>query len=474
LDPHLLGETTVTIFDRALSDRERKTDEYFKDQSARRKPRREQLEKPGNFTNTLDTVTITNNLAGGVIVSTTPQPVQVVTASRIAQSTVTVGWKSKKKTRSLPMNSYYLTVREAKEIVPYYFAGVNGNDGTGHTISMDARAADSFWPTDYYDGVSSLADERATRRLAGKASLASVNLGIMFAERKKTANLILSSATRLYKAAVALKKGRLGDLYAAFGMSSKIPGIPEYNRLLKTPPDKRLANHWLEYNFGWVPLLQEIDGACELLAKHAVGNAVHGKIAASARVGTSNARALTSQALQLETQESRIRYVAYCRLDNECRNALAETGITNPLSVVWEVLPYTFVIDWFIPVSAYLKRLQAFDGFAFEGGTRSRLFKGKLTKKFAEHRQYGPLEYSDISGESVFVETRYEREGMGSFPSQIPPSFRNPLEDEDIWKPLTTIALLAQVFRGSRISSQPVEAPASTPWDKSPRKVLRR
>lgn len=32
-------------------------------------------------------------------------------------------------------------------------------------------------------------------------------------------------------------------------------------------------------------------------------------------------------------------------------------GLTNPAAVAWEVIPYSFVIDWFIPVGSYLSAL---------------------------------------------------------------------------------------------------------------------
>jgi hypothetical protein len=32
-------------------------------------------------------------------------------------------------------------------------------------------------------------------------------------------------------------------------------------------------------------------------------------------------------------------------------------GLTDPLSVVWEIIPYSFVVDWFLPVGTYLENL---------------------------------------------------------------------------------------------------------------------
>jgi len=440
----------MTIFERTLSDREVKTNAYFA--KKKRKPRREQKQPLVDYDDQVMSIWTQHyrDYINGVTISAFSGGELVPVSSRYSSGTVTPDFKAKKKLHNLPMNDYSLIVRKAENVASSYFNG-HASSGFESISTMDARRRDSFWPVDYGDLVTELADQRATRRIAGKASLASVNLGIMFAERKKTARLIQSSATRLYLAMRALKKGNLGELYATLGIDTRRPSPREYEKLLRTPPDKRLANHWLEYNFGWVPLLKEIDGACELLAKHAVERGDHGKIAASARVGTSKAL-LRSNGYPFNgvlTNEVRVRYTLRCRLDNDARNALAETGITDPLSVAWEILPFSFVADWFIPVSGYLKRLQAFDGFEFVNGTRSRLWKGKVSKNFSWFTPGSSGSYETSSGSSVFEETRYNRGVLGTFPSQIPPSFRNPLEDEDIWKPLTSIALMSQLLRSS-------------------------
>jgi hypothetical protein len=38
-------------------------------------------------------------------------------------------------------------------------------------------------------------------------------------------------------------------------------------------------------------------------------------------------------------------------------NVLGALGLNNPAGVLWEKLPYSFVIDWFLPVGNYLEAL---------------------------------------------------------------------------------------------------------------------
>jgi hypothetical protein len=345
------------------------------------------------------------------------------------------------------MNGYNLNVYSA-EGTSYYSREFTGT-GFNSTITDDARNVHTAKPASYGDTVSSLADERATRRLAGKANKMSINLGIAFAERKQTALLIESTARRPYHAALALKRGRLGDLYAALGISSHVPSAREFRNMERTPASKRISNYWLEYNFGWKPLLSDVYGACELLADHAVGHSYHGQIAASASVKSTRGFSFQggSSFNGKLIEDGRIRYVAYYRLDDLSRFALASTGVANPLSVAWEILPYSFVVDWFLPVSGYLKTLQAFDGFTYVKGTKSKLWKGTLSKNFGRSVSpdyYG--NYATYSGSSLAKEVSYVRDSMITFPSSVPPSFRNPLENGPLWKTLTSMALLRQLM----------------------------
>lgn len=46
------------------------------------------------------------------------------------------------------------------------------------------------------------------------------------------------------------------------------------------------------------------------------------------------------------------------------RAYMGKTGLNNPLGIVWNAIPFSFVLDWFVPVSSYLKRfkVQGADG----------------------------------------------------------------------------------------------------------------
>jgi hypothetical protein len=47
---------------------------------------------------------------------------------------------------------------------------------------------------------------------------------------------------------------------------------------------------------------------------------------------------------------------------------LNQTGFTNPINLLWELLPFSFVADWFLPIGNYLEALTAWNGLEFLDG----------------------------------------------------------------------------------------------------------
>jgi len=57
------------------------------------------------------------------------------------------------------------------------------------------------------------------------------------------------------------------------------------------------------------------------------------------------------------------------KVDNPTLARLNSLGLINPLTVAWERMPWSFVVDWFIPVSTFLQALSATIGLDFFTGS---------------------------------------------------------------------------------------------------------
>jgi hypothetical protein len=68
------------------------------------------------------------------------------------------------------------------------------------------------------------------------------------------------------------------------------------------------------------------------------------------------------------------KHEAHVRLDATIDNSfyltLQDVGLTNPLLTGWEVIPYSFVLDWFVGVGDFLSAVNAFNqGYSFKAGS---------------------------------------------------------------------------------------------------------
>lgn len=67
----------------------------------------------------------------------------------------------------------------------------------------------------------------------------------------------------------------------------------------------------------------------------------------------------------------RMRVIYEYSLGNSVFHNLSSFGVTNPASLAWELLPFSFVVDWFLPVGDFLSSLDAEFGMTFRRGIYS-------------------------------------------------------------------------------------------------------
>jgi len=294
---------------------------------------------------------------------------------------------------------------------------------------------------------------KARAQLAEKVNNLSLNVAQAFAERKQTAGLLARNAQRVAWAALALRHGRLGDLASALQIRPVSPVLAR--KIWKTHPDVRLENFWLEFVYGWKPLLQDAFGAAELLASHiaddrynigCTSRGFHKKITTVDKVNP-----LDVQVIQKETTSCRMS-LTY-RMDSEARAALSRTGISNPALLAWELLPYSFVIDWFIPVGNYLQALDAFKGFEFVDGwlaQKSELWRENSVNGSEKTWNGNIWTITKIQWGSTHYRASYTRVKLDGFPPVGPLSMKNGVGGEPAARFATAMSLLVNAFRKYR------------------------
>lgn len=187
---------------------------------------------------------------------------------------------------------------------------------------------------------------------------------------------------------------------------------------------------YLEGVFGWLPLMQDIYDAFDTLSGgHRVSPVrARNSIVYSQKVNDVNHRLVVQTELGAMVG-------AQGRMHNPNLALLSDLGLINPAAVLWDKVPYSFVVNWFIPVGSYLNSLTDLVGYTVE-----RSFVTTFVKKTAagairvQNPDTGQMVWRDRSVQSLYV-TRT----LG-FPAPTLPSFQLPTAD--LFKSLVSLALL--------------------------------
>lgn len=188
-----------------------------------------------------------------------------------------------------------------------------------------------------------------------------VNLLQAFAERKQVVRLILDNAKKLASAIRHVKKGNLRYAARALGVSP----------LQKSTRGNDIAANWLALQYGWKPLLSDIKGAAELLAQRHYSNP-HRFVFLTKRRSVSKVLnhgsffgSYPSPATLTGITTSRVRQESVYEVSNQFIRDGSSTGIYDVPTLLWELTPYSFVVDWFLPVGNFLSRLNYDAGLSF-------------------------------------------------------------------------------------------------------------
>lgn len=265
-------------------------------------------------------------------------------------------------------------------------------------------------------------------KLRSKILGSDFNLGVFLAESNQSLQMIAQSATKLARAYGRAKKGNFRGAFDVL-----------YSGVKNAPSTRKgLANNWLELQYGWKPLLNDIDDGARFLAHQQYAAAERSfRVSRQKDIGppASSSPSLYSVDGYGYTRKSiiaRVRKVDLPKL----------SGLTDVRSILWEKVPYSFIVDWVIPIGNYLATLN----------TVSALDASYVVSKTT--RAYGkPRSDTIFSGDSWVGCGSYWRE-FGSFSRTIHsnldvplPSIKRAKKIASVGHALNALALLSQRFK---------------------------
>lgn len=322
-----------------------------------------------------------------------------------------------------------------------------------------------------------LATEDPTQRLYSKLrdaiSEVKADAGTSMAELSKTASHVAHTAQRVAKALTALRKGRFGDFANALGTTYQTSDVKRFkrgwekayafdlNRKVPTSTFRRskgesrltdfCADTWLEYQYGWKPLFKEMHDLAEATASGLIERQlVLRKVSVSVTLSRNCFVSYKSADQRVYESSHSFRKnkmgVAY-RIPNGVISTANAFGLNNPAVVAWELVPFSFVVDWFLPIGDLLGSLTAFSGLEFHSGYITGYHRHDTVKRLTPDSVYqsGATSYQTLATSvgSTCIEFDFTRTKITSFPSMPFPEFKDP---RSFSHATSAVALLQSLF----------------------------
>lgn len=127
---------------------------------------------------------------------------------------------------------------------------------------------------------------------------------------------------------------------------------------------KRLGSLWLEFQYGWRPMAQEIYEIA-----HRYQNPKPVRLVAKGR-GKDVWRSEYKRQIAWDYYENQMTFDALVARNERCEivasfylppnvlQSLGDVTSLNPASIAWELTPYSFVVDWFFDIGGWLRNLE--------------------------------------------------------------------------------------------------------------------
>lgn len=305
----------------------------------------------------------------------------------------------------------------------------------------------STWAIGQIDGINSVAATDASNLItSGKlydkffSRLGPKAEGMMnLYEGRKTWSMVALRAGMLLSAARSLIKGRPAEAVRALGLT-RHPKSAAFVRKWKGNT-RQTSKAWLEFTFGWAPIASDMQSAVKVFEQ---------EFSTRIRVSIRDDRTFVHAGISWDPGLDRLYGVSYYsshqikatasawfKIDNPNLFLANRLGFVNLGSVLWDAIPFSFVLDWFGKFGTYVRSLTDSVGITFVDA-----YRGWSTK--------GTGSYIDCLQPSTRTGS-WSAKGGGrtlGLPPRPDPFDRLRMPNFDPWLAITSLSLLVVTLTG--------------------------
>jgi hypothetical protein len=283
--------------------------------------------------------------------------------------------------------------------------------------------------------------------------------GVATAEGRQAMSMITTRLGQMTRFTRHVATGQLGKAAKDIGVQWEQRAVPRKGRKAFVPERylpksdrirenaRDFSQIYLEFHFGWSPLMKDIHDAMEVLDKplkpHVVKASATGSWSDPLAFHTVSSDATWNRTDHREGAfKQTVKLQGELIITNPNLAMMQQAGILNPVSIAWELVPFSFVLDWFVNVGDYLGSLTDFAGIELLNKQRTVFTRYRGSGYFDEAPKVkGSLNESHETWVLEAV-SNFRRRDLGTGPSI---RFRTP-KPWSIRRGLAAASLLMQAF----------------------------
>lgn len=264
--------------------------------------------------------------------------------------------------------------------LPFFYlkrVGIGAHASYSNAYCEQYALGNSTFDGDPMAEATNLALDRLRDKLGDQAQLAA-----SIAEYRESFDMIADRAVQLYRVVKHVRKGNFSQAERILRINTK--------RISKRDPTfrpkesvKDSGQAWLEYWLGWSPLIGDISSAIRIVTG---GSSPSGRIVGSGRAQGTQNHSYTYPWARMDwssTVTCRCRVQAQITVADANRALAQQLGLTDALSTAGELIPFSFIVYWFVNIDAYLGQFSWWDGYSITGAHQTRSWEG--TDVFEEY-----------------------------------------------------------------------------------------
>lgn len=255
--------------------------------------------------------------------------------------------------------------------------------------------------------------DRLLQEAVGKAKTAAWDIGTFSAELDKTHDLVTKAHNRTFS--------RAWDIATARGPGRAVKTMTEF------------ASAWMEYRYGWRTLMYDLEAAQNSVARASAAKnrldryTAHESIVDRTAFSDSGSfhtptgyRGVSGCAAQVSSYRTR-------RVDIRAGAGVSQTTFPdftiNPLLTAWELVPYSFIVDWFVDVGSVVAAHTPTLGRELEYMwiSTKQTNVSNVSASWEPKPSSGLVQYTGSSGQAYdeYTETIYDRYPVAEIPFSL-------------------------------------------------------